>query len=65
MGPWERDELEPLVWGWGEAYAITSPEPGVWLAQRLDTRETLRAESAEELRDAIKADYFARPVPRL
>jgi hypothetical protein len=64
MGPWDEAQLESLTWGWGEAYAISRPEPGVWLAQRLDNRETLRSDSAEGLRDAIKADYRAHPVPR-
>jgi hypothetical protein len=64
MGPWDEVALESLSWHWGEAYAVSRPEPGVWLAQRRDSRETLRAGSAEELRDAILADYIARPVSR-
>jgi hypothetical protein len=56
--------LAALRWHWGEAYEISHPERDVWVAQRLDTRETVRAVSAEGLRDAIAADYGARPVPR-
>jgi hypothetical protein len=40
------------------------PRLGKWTAERQDTHETLRADSAEELRDKIVADYTARPVPR-
>lgn len=64
MGPWDEVALESLAWHWGDAYAVSCLEPGVWLAQRRDTRETLRAASPEELRDVILADYTARPVSR-
>lgn len=64
MGPWDEVALESLSWHWGDAYAVSRPGPDVWLAQRLDTRETLRAETPVELRDLILADYTARPVPR-
>jgi hypothetical protein len=37
---------------------------GRWIAQRRDTPETLRAESAVELLEKIRADYTRRPVPR-
>jgi hypothetical protein len=60
----EAEALESLRWHWGDAYAVSCPAPGTWLAQRRDTRETLGAASAEELRDAILADYIPRPVPR-
>lgn len=58
---WELAELEHH---WGEAYAITRPEPGVWLAQRRDNRAVLRAATAEALSEAIRADYQADPVNR-
>ena len=61
MTDWELGEL---VHHWGEAYAITRPEPGVWLAQRRDTRAVLRAATAEALSEAIRADYRADPVSR-
>lgn len=64
MGPWDEVALESLVHHWGDAYAVTCPEPGVWVAQRRDTRETLKAGSAEDLFNAIHADYEKRPVPR-
>lgn len=64
MSPRDEAALQSLAWHWEGAYAVSRPEPGVWLAQRLDTRGMLRADSAEGLRDAIKADYTARPVPR-
>jgi hypothetical protein len=43
---------------------ITNPRPGIWLAHRRDTYETLRAETPPALRAHIHADYIARPVPR-
>jgi hypothetical protein len=57
-------ELAELHHHWGEAYLITHPEPDLWIAQRRDTRETLRAASADELYRAILADYSRKPVPR-
>lgn len=48
---------------WGTAYSITYYR-GQWIAARHDTREVLTAESAQELREKIRADYRARPVPR-
>jgi hypothetical protein len=56
--------LEALWWHWGEAYIIVHPEPDFWLAERRDTHRTVRAETPEELRDAILADYLASPVSR-
>jgi hypothetical protein len=58
------EPLDELRHHYGSAYAISHPEPDVWLAQRRDTRETLRAESATELLDLIRADYAAHPVSR-
>lgn len=55
--------LEDLRWNWGEAYRIDHYGL-VWVAQRRDDRSTLRAESTEELREAIIRDYTARPVLR-
>ena len=61
----DRDEsLDALRWHWGEAYVICHPEPDVWIAQRRDTRETLRAATPEGLRDLIITDYTERPVSR-
>ena len=58
------DDLPGLRYHWDSAYLISHPEPDVWIAQRRDTRETLRAESASVLLDLIRADYAERPVPR-
>ncbi len=58
------DLLAELRHHYGSAYLISHPEPDVWLAQRRDTRETLRAESASELLEKIRADYAAHPVSR-
>jgi hypothetical protein len=60
----EDAELASLDWDWGEAYLICHPEPDVWVAQRRDDRATLRAAAPGELREAIRADYARRPVPR-
>jgi hypothetical protein len=58
------DPLRSLRWHWGSAYVITNPRPGIWLAHRRDTYDTLRAETPPALRDAIRADYIRRRVPR-
>ena len=58
-------DLGDLRWHWGSAYRIQHwPVPRLWLAQRRDTGETVKAADPTELRDRIRADYFARPVPR-
>ena len=54
-------ELADLRHHWGSAYRL-SCRRGQWRAVRKDTRETLTAGSAEELREVIRADYRARPV---
>jgi hypothetical protein len=58
------DPLGALQWHWGSAYIISCHGAGFWIAQRRDTRETLRAETPLGLRDEIIADYTARPVHR-
>ena len=65
MAGYESD-LGELRWHWGSAYRIQYwPGPCLWLAQRRDTGETLKADSAGALHSRIVADYTARPVPRL
>jgi hypothetical protein len=59
-----NDPLGALMWHWGSAYIIGCHGAGLWIAQRRDTRETLRAETPLGLRDKIIADYTTRPVPR-
>jgi hypothetical protein len=61
---WAETELGDLRDHWGSAYSIHHPEPDVWLAQRRDSCGTLRTDSPDTLRDRIRADYAARPVPR-
>jgi hypothetical protein len=51
-----------LQWHWGSAYVIELTDG--WKATRRDDGSEFTAESAEELRDAILADYTGRPVPR-
>lgn len=57
-------DLAELMFHWGSAYLISHPEPGVWLAQRRDDRQMVHATNPEKLRQAIRAYYAARPVPR-
>ena len=45
-------------------YPPASPDQDQWVATRRDTHDALTAESADELREKIRADYHARPVPR-
>lgn len=58
------EPLGELLFHWGSAYIVAHPQPDTWVAQRRDTRETLRAGTPDGLRDRIAADYTARPVPR-
>lgn len=64
MGSEWDDPMGALQWHWGSAYIISCHGSGLWIAQRRDTRETLRAETPLGLRDRIIADYTARPVSR-
>jgi hypothetical protein len=49
---------------WGSAYLIVHPGPDTWIAWRRDDQARLHAEDPEALREQIRADYAARPVPR-
>jgi hypothetical protein len=60
----DEELLAELRYHWGDAYEISHPERDVWVAQRNDTRETVRAATGDGLFGAIGADYRARPVPR-
>jgi hypothetical protein len=60
----DDSDLDDLRWHWGSAYVISHPCPEVWLAQRRDDREMIRAATPGDLRDRIVEDYTARPVPR-
>jgi hypothetical protein len=55
--------LEDLRHHWGEAYEI-SYRLGQYRAVRRDDRSVVRADSASELLEAIRADYAGRPVLR-
>lgn len=63
MSDWARP-LDDLRWHWGDAYLISFFEPDVWVAQRRDNGETLRADNPVDLRERITADYTAAPVSR-
>lgn len=63
MGDYDAD-LAELRHHWGSAYLIEHPGPDVWIAQRKDSRETLRADSPGELLEKIRADYATHPVSR-
>jgi hypothetical protein len=58
------EPLNALRWHWGSAYVISRPAPDAWIAQRRDSRETLRDQTPLGLRSKIIADYTARPVSR-
>ena len=65
MTEWWQDRLDDLRFHWGSAYRVSYlPGHDLWIAQRADDGATLRADSADRLRDLIVADYTARPVPR-
>jgi hypothetical protein len=58
------EPLDELIWHWGEAYSISNPGLGIWVAERRDNHETLRESTPLGLRDKIIADYTASKVPR-
>jgi hypothetical protein len=60
---WEAEALADLRHHWDTAYLIHRIGDR-WVAQRRDSRATISAATAGELREAIAADYAARPVPR-
>ncbi|HEX5297693.1 MAG TPA: hypothetical protein VFW50_11955 [Streptosporangiaceae bacterium] len=67
LPPGLRDELDALVFAWGDAYAIAGCVQGLaqtWTAVRLDTAAVLTAGGSETLVHLIRADYRACPVPR-
>jgi hypothetical protein len=60
---WDDDEqLDTLRWHWDSAYLISHPSADLWLAQRRDDREMLRAITPSGLQDRIMADYLVHPV---
>jgi hypothetical protein len=63
----EMDSYAMLHQDWGSAYRITRT-PGTarpYQAERRDDRAiVLTAADPDRLRDLIRADYLARPVPR-
>lgn len=61
---WAEPDLADLQHHWGSAYMISHPQPDVWLAQRRDTYESLKAEEPTGLLRLIRQDYFRKPVPR-
>lgn len=67
-GPWcagdDEEELASLRWHWDTAYEI-SLSAGTWTARFLPETGTLTADSAEELRLLIRADYLSRQVGQI
>ena len=63
LSPEDQAALTSLSGHWEGAYVITVPG-GTWTATRADDGEQVTAGSWWELREAIIADYSARPVPR-
>lgn len=61
---WIAAQLEELRHHWSSAYVISCSAPGRWTAERRDGKGTIRADDVGELRDMIRADYEAQPVPR-
>ena len=59
----EPVDLRYLGFHWGQAYLVSYWQ-GRWRAARKDDSTTLRADTAEDLLELIRADYAARPVPR-
>jgi hypothetical protein len=65
LKPWERDALDAIRFGWGDAYQIGhDDERGYWAARRDRIGGLLTAGDPDELRQAISDDYSVKPVPR-
>jgi hypothetical protein len=61
-----RDEAQAILqYHWGSAYVIAWTGDGKWVAQRRDNRESVTADTPEELIRRIRRNYDANPVPRL
>jgi hypothetical protein len=62
----DAEKLADLRAHWGSAYVIMRRTGGGWQARPhgLGTSALLRAETLEELRLAIRADYDRRAVPQ-
>lgn len=58
-----QDALGQLQWSWGSAYGIAGAW-GTWVARRRDNGRLLTADSPDQLRELMIADYQAQPVPR-
>jgi hypothetical protein len=59
----EPVNLAYLVFHYGQAYRINMRR-GRYEAERRDDGSLVRADSAEEMLNELRADYAARPVPR-
>ena len=63
----EMDSYGMLCWDWGSAYQITRT-PGATHPYQAERRDdptvVLTAADPDALRELIRADYLARPVPR-
>lgn len=63
----EMDSYARLCWDWGSAYQITRT-PGTTHPYQAERRDdpavVLTAADPDALRELIRADYLARPVPR-
>jgi hypothetical protein len=65
LTPEDEEALADLEFHWGGAYVIGCKADGTWWAGRRDRiGALLTADSAEELRAEMQADYTAKPVPR-
>ena len=58
-----NDDLDWLRYHWGDAYRIWFGA-GQFCAMRRDTGAVVRCVDAGALREEIRMDYEARPVPR-
>lgn len=60
---WDSEDLEDLRFHWRGAYVINGGK-GCWAATRTDNGASLVCTTANDLRERIRADYQANPVPR-
>jgi hypothetical protein len=60
----EREDLTQLRHNWSAVYEISYTPPSAWSARRLDDRAFIQLPTAWQLRQWIREDHAANPVPR-
>jgi hypothetical protein len=58
----DQDDLAGLTWNWSPAYTFALTSGGIWTATAAGNPATvLTADTADDLRRLVRADYAGRP----